>query len=413
MVDGLDDGALVMIAAIPRSRASRLVLVADPTVWHGRRVVPPFVRGETVVQQALDPVQGERVWRGPELAPRSDEWAYRLDAAAVAELDAAVADVENRGLDILDIQRDDFVLPTLGSLLQRIQDDLQNGRGFALLRGIRVERYAIRQAAIAFFGIGAHLGEAVSQNARGHALGHVYDLGFDPSLPTARGYQSARKLNFHTDPTDVVALMCLRKARAGGLSRIVSSGAVFNAMLAVRPDLVKTLTQTIYRDRRGEIPQGCKPWYCLPVFNFRNGRLLTNYVRSTIDKAQRFEEVPRLTDRQLEAFALIEAMAADPALYLDMDFEPGDIQFLNNHLIMHSRSDYEDFPEPERRRHLLRLWLACDAGPPLPDQYFEFMGKTASGRPNGYQLGDVPLTAPLTPEDGGPGESRQRVPAPG
>lgn len=362
-------------------------------------------------QADLKPVEGARVWRGPDLAKRPEDWTYELTSDDVRELDEAVTNIEERGLHVLDIKRDLFPLPGLSKTLARIQDELQNGLGFCMIRGIPVERYDIRQAAIAYFGIGAHLGEAVSQNARGHALGHVCNLGFDPTLPTARGYQSANKLNFHTDPTDLVGLMCLRKAKSGGLSSIVSAGTVFNEMLKKRPDLVKILTETLYRDRRGEIPEGREPWYRLPVFNFRDGRLLTNYVRSTIEKAQRFDTVPRLTEIQREAFGLIESITADPDLYLDMAFEPGDIQILNNHYILHSRTAYEDYPEPERRRHLLRLWLATEAGPPLPEPYYEFMDKTASGRPNGYHMAGVELSAPLTVEDGGPGASEQRVAA--
>ena len=360
-------------------------------------------------QADLKPVEGTRVWRGPDLAQRTDDWTYRLNADDIAALDAAVAQIAAQDLDVLEITPDRFSLPGLEDSLKRIEDDLQKGLGFKVIRGVPVDRYDIREAAIAYFGIGSHLGEAVSQNARGHALGHVCNLGFDPTLPTARGYQSANKLNFHTDPTDLVGLMCLRKAKSGGLSSIVSAGTVYNEMLKQRPDLVHVLTQTLYRDRRGEIPEGRKPWYRLPVFNFRDGHLTTNYVRSTIEKAQRFDDVPRLTDVQREAFALIESIAADPALYLNMAFEPGDIQLLNNHYILHSRTAYEDYPEPERRRHLMRLWLATEAGPSLAAPYYEFMDKTESGRPNGYLMPGVTLTAPLEVEDGGPGASEQRV----
>lgn len=360
-------------------------------------------------QAELTPVTGDRVWRGPDIALRSDEWTHQLSETEIIELDGAVAQILSRDLDVLDIRKENFIIPELGRTLYQMQDRLQNGFGFGLIRGVPVERYDIRQAAIAYFGIGAHLGEAVSQNAKGHALGHVYNLGFDPTLPTARGYQSANKLNFHTDPTDLVGLMCLRKAKSGGLSSIVSAGMVFNTMLEQRPDLVHVLTQTLYRDRRGEVPEGREPWYRFPVFNFHDGQLTTNYVRSTIEKAQRFPDVPRLTDIQREAFALIEKTTSDPELYLNMTFEPGDIQILNNHYILHSRTEYEDYPEPERRRHLLRLWLASEAGPSLPDPYYEFMDKTASGRPNGYLMPGVTLTAPLDAEDGGPGASAQRL----
>ena len=199
----------------------------------------------------LMPVTGARVWRGPDLAQRQNEWTYRLNADDISALDEAVSNIAALDMDVLDIRSDRFALPGLAEVLKHIEDELQNGLGFKVIRGVPVERYNIREAAIAYFGIGSHLGEAVSQNARGHALGHVCNLGFDPSLPTARGYQSANKLNFHTDPTDLVGLMCLRIAKSGGRSSIVSAGTVYNEMLKERPDLVAVLTETLYRDRRG------------------------------------------------------------------------------------------------------------------------------------------------------------------
>ena len=351
------------------------------------------------------PVEGARVWHGPDMAARSDIWTYRLTDGQIAELDLAVEQTKALGVDVVDIRRQDFPLPGMDETLRRVRDDLLHGVGFAVIRGIPIDRYGTLETAIAYFGLGSHLGEAVSQNAKGHALGHVRDLGFGDSLwevPTARGYQTAEKLIFHTDASDLVGLLCLRTAKSGGLSRIASTGAVFNAVLEARPDLLRPLMKPIYRDRRGEIPAGREPWYRLPVFNLHEGRLLTNYVRSVIQKAQRFPEVPRLTNDLIEAMDLVDSIAADPAVYLELEFEPGDIQLLCNHYITHSRTAYEDYPEPGRKRHLLRLWLACDEGPPLPPPYDEFMGKTASGRPNGYLMPGVQLSAPLDIEYGGP-----------
>lgn len=363
----------------------------------------------TAVVPELSPVQGACVWRGSDMATRSDDWTYRLSENDVRELDAAIDIVLENDLSILDIRQDNFPLPGFGKVLSKIKDDLLNGVGFAVLRGLPVDRYDVKRSAVAYFGIGAHLGEAVSQNAKGHALGHVRDLGFGESLwtvPTARGYQTAEKLIFHTDAPDLVGLLCLKTAKSGGQSRIASTGMAFNLILERRPDLARILTEITYRDRRGEIPEGREPWYRLPVFNFHDGRLLTNYVRSVIQKAQRFPEVPRLTDQQIEAFDFLDSTVSDPDVYLELEFEPGDIQFLCNHYIVHSRTAYEDYPEPERKRHLLRLWLACDDGPPLPAPYDEFMGKTASGRPNGYHMPGIKLIAPLDVEYGGPDETK-------
>ena len=358
----------------------------------------------------LQKVDGERVWCGPEMAERRSEWTHNLSDVEIAEIDAAVEHVSKGGLGILEINAANFPLPTLGNTLHQVRKDLLEGRGFAVVRGLPVSRYDARQTAVAYFGIGAHLGEAVAQNAKGHALGHVCDLGIGDSLwsvPTARGYQTSEELIFHTDAPDLVGLLCLHPAKSGGLSRIASTGMLFNRILESRPDLAETLTEITYRDRRGEIPEGREPWYRLPVFNFHDGRLLSNYVRSVIQKAQRFPEVPRLTDKQVEAFDFLDTTVSDPTLYLELEFEPGDIQFLCNHYIMHSRTAYEDYPDPERRRHLLRLWLAAEDGPPLPAPYDEFMGKTRSGRPNGYQVAGAQLTAPLEVEYGGPETVRQ------
>ena len=361
-----------------------------------------------MARSRLEPVVGPRVWLGPEMAARPADWTHILSTMQIAELDGAVAAVVARGLDILAIKAADFPLPRLDGVLRQIRTALHDGPGFALLKGVPVERYNRREAAIAYFGIGAYIGQAVSQNAKGHALGHVRDLGFDAERPLARGYQSASKLQFHTDPADVVGLLSLTTAKSGGLSSIVSSAAVFNAILETRPDLAAVLTQPVYRDRRDEIPAGCKPWYRMPVFNFYRGSLLTSYVRSTARKAQRFAEVPRLTEAQNQGFDLIDELASSPKFRVDFAFQPGDIQFLNNHYIMHSRTSYEDHAEPEKRRHLLRLWLACADGPPLPAPYAEFQGKTDTGRPDGYLMAGIRLSAPLEAHDGGPGDSAQR-----
>jgi hypothetical protein len=359
----------------------------------------------------LQPVHSAQAWYGPDLAVRPEQWRHVLTPVEIAELRASIAAVEARGLDVVDIRPDDFPLPTLGGVLERMRQDLLHGRGFAVLRGFPVEEVTARQRGIGFFGIGAHLGEAVSQNAKGHALGHVADLGFDYSQPTARGYQTNVRLPYHTDGSDLVGLLCVRGAKSGGLSSLVSSVTVYNEMLAQRPDLVRVLMGPNYRDRRGEIPQGKGPWYVLPVFNPHAGRMISSYVRSAIRKAQRFAEVPRVSTQLEEAMNFLDALAESPSLHLDMELVPGDIQLVCNHYLLHSRTTFEDHSEPERRRHLLRLWLASPGGPDLPRVYDNYTGLDARGRPMGLLLDGVRLNAPLDLEDGGPGDSAQRLAA--
>lgn len=357
----------------------------------------------------LHRVSTPQAWYGPELARRAAEWTHVFSAEESAELLAAIAAVEARGLDVTDIGPEAFPLPRLGSLLRRVREDLLRGRGFSLLRGFPSDGLSARQRAIGYFGIGAHLGRAVSQNAAGHALGHVTDLGFDYSQPTSRGYQTNVRLPYHTDGADLVGLLCVRTAKSGGLSSLVSSTTLYNEMLERRPDLLRVLMGATYRDRRGEISPGKGPWYTLPVFNPHEGLMIASYVRSAIRKAQRFEEVPRISAELTEAMDFLDALAESPDLHLDMELKVGDLQFVCNHYILHSRTNYEDHPELEARRHLLRLWLSCDDGPPLPAVFDNYTGLDARGRPMGLYLDGGRLTAPLGPEDGGPGSSEQRL----
>ncbi len=356
----------------------------------------------------LQPIEGSQVWYGPEFTGREEVWTHVLSEAEISELDLAVDHVLARGIDIVDMRQTDFPLPMLAPTLQNIREEVLNGRGFYLLRGLPVERYSQRQSAIALFGIGTHWGEAVSQNAKGHVLGHVRDLNFDYNQPTSRGYQTSARLPYHTDASDLAALLCLKTAKSGGKSSFVSSVTLYNEMLRRRPDLAAVLTQPVYRDRRGEIPKGMQPWYTIPVFNLHSGRVLTSYVRSAVRKAQRFDEVPRLSDALNEAMDMLDALAESPDFHLDMSFQTGDIQVVNNHYIMHSRTAFEDYDEPDRKRHLMRLWLGCADGPELPPAYQNYQGLTDAGRPNGYLLDGIRFVAPLDAEDGGPGDSEQR-----
>jgi hypothetical protein len=344
-------------------------------------------------------VSGRHVWLGPEMAQRTG-WIRQLTTAEIAAFETAVARLDASGIDIAAIGATDMDAPGLRALGDEISHAVLHDTGFILVRGVPVERWTPRQCAIAYFALGTMIGEPVSQNAMGHILGHVKDIGYDYQRPSHRGYQTAARLPYHCDSSDIVALLCVKPARAGGLSSIVSSGAIYNRMLQCRPDLVGALTQPVYRDRRDEVPAGADPWYAVPVFNpLPDGSLVTTYVRSAIRKAQRFPDVPRLTPDVEEACDLLDSLAESPEIHLDMEFLPGDMQFLNNHWILHSRTAFEDFAEPERRRHLFRLWLACADGPALPEAFTRvWQGATAQGRPAGIHVAGVRLNAPLDAE---------------
>lgn len=344
----------------------------------------------------LPPEQtGAAAWYGPEIAKRSD-WQMPLSAAEVAEVEAATRALVARDADIAVLKPQDFPLPTLGSKLKsRVDDEVLNGRGFLLLRGLPVERWSIHESATAFFGLGAHLGSARSQNGKGHVLGHVQDLGLDVNDPNVRIYQTHERQTYHTDSCDIVGLLCLKTAKSGGLSALVSSTTIFNEMRRRRPDLLKLLFQPIATDRRGEVPEGQKPFFEIPVFNWHQGYLTAIYQRQYIDSAQRFPEAPRHTPELVEALDLFDSLANDPALNTFMEFKPGDVQLVHNHTMLHDRTGFEDWPEPERRRHLLRLWLAAEHARPLPEIFAQRYGQVTIGDRGGIIVRGTRLQAPL------------------
>ncbi len=342
------------------------------------------------------PIGGPSAWRGADMAT-SEEWIYALSDREIEEIDRALAEVKRRKIEILDISRAEFALPTLGPALDRIHRELLHGRGFVLIRGIPRHNYSTPDMATIFWGIGAYLGRAVSQNAKGHVLGHVRDLGYKIDDPNVRTYQTTRRQYYHADSCDFVALMCLQKARSGGYSTIVSSVTLYNEMLARDPELARALFEPFCVDRRGEIPPGMKPYYTIPVFNWHAGLLTSYYVRRYIESAQRFEDVPRFTERQLRALDLLDSLADDPSLHLQMDFESGDIQVLHNHQILHDRTAFEDWGEPEKKRHLLRLWLCPPDGRPMPEVFTQRWGSVEIGNRGGIMVAGVRLNAPLEP----------------
>src|SRR3989442_15569386 len=233
------------------------------------------------------------------------------------------------------------------------------------------------------------------QNADGHLLGHVRDLGRSSVDPNARIYQTRERQTHHTDSCDVVGLLCLRTAKSGGLSSLVSSTTIFNEMRRLRPALLRVLLAHIKTDRRGEVPEGGNPYFSIPVFNWHEGLLSAIYQRQYIESAGRFPGVARITAVQIEALDLFDELANDPHLNLTMELQPGDIQLVHNHTILHDRTAFEDFAEPERKRHLLRVWLAPPNARPLPQVYAERFGSVTPGERGGIAVKGSRATIPF------------------
>jgi hypothetical protein len=350
--------------------------------------------------EAQPPVQtGPAAWRGAELASRTD-WIEPLEAADIAELEAAMRAFLGRGGEVAArlgaITAQDFPLPRLAPRLAALRTELLQGRGFALLRRLPVERYTPAERATLFMGLGAHLGRARSQNAQGHVLGHVRDLGLASRDPNVRLYQTSERQTFHTDSCDIVGLLCLQEARRGGDSLLVSALALYNELLRTRPALAARLLRPMAHDRRGEVPAGQQPFFMIPVLSWHAGALTVFYQRQYVDSAQRFEAAPRLEPEDVQALDAFDALAENPQLHLRMRLAPGDIQFVHNHVLLHDRTAFDDHPEPERRRHLLRLWLAAPGARELPPAFAARYGSLTVGDRGGIVVPGMRLTVPLS-----------------
>ncbi|HEY7978441.1 MAG TPA: TauD/TfdA family dioxygenase [Rhizomicrobium sp.] len=302
------------------------------------------------------PVTTPDAWHGSDLQS-SDAWIYRLTQEDIAELLAAGEAARRINTDRRRWTRDDFALPKFGARIRSWLNELDRGRGFILIRGFPVAQHTDEECADVYWGIGLYLGRAISQNTDGDLLGHIRDTGADPNQYGVRLYKTRAEQDFHTDGADVIGLFCLKAAKSGGVSRIASSPAIYNAMLAQRPDLAPVLFENFPFDTQGQHPPGGKPWFDMPLARFTNDRLGLFFIPWYIRESQQHANAPRLSPAQSEAIAFIEQTANDPDFYLDVHFEPGDMQFLKNASILHKRTAYEDWPEPARKRHLLRLWI--------------------------------------------------------
>jgi hypothetical protein len=343
---------------------------------------------------APDVIEGPAAWRSGDLTP--GEWVHELGAAEVAEIEAAARALAASGVDLAGATAADFPLPSVGGRLREaLLSEVLDGCGFAVIRGLDPARLSRREQAAAFLGLGAHWGALRPQNAAGHVLGHVKDLGRSGDDPTARLYQTHERQTYHTDSCDVVGLMCLMPAKAGGRSSLVSSVAIHNEMRRLAPELAEVLFEPIETDRRGEAAPGERPYFTIPVFNWHAGHFAGIYQRQYIESARRFEGVAPLTADQVAALNLLDALAEDPAFHLEIDFQPGDVQLVNNHVLFHDRTAFEDWTEPERRRHLLRLWLAPQEAQPLPAVFAERFGTVTPGLRGGVTVPRARWSAPL------------------
>ena len=308
-------------------------------------------------------------WRASDVSD-PNRWTVRLDDNDQRELDEALTHAKSVSHDLLDIDRDAFPLPTLSAKLAEIERELIEGRGFVRLSRLAAERYSDDDLTLLYWGIGLHLGDPWPQNMAGHVMGDVTDQGRTPGDPTSRGNEVGLVgLEYHTDGSDLVGLLCLRKAKRGGLSCVANAVAIYNELVRTRPDLVDTLSEPLPWDLRGEQPAGAPGYFMRPVFTDYDDRLFVSFVPFFIRASQRHPAAPRLSPAAVEALDIVSTMARDRDFNVYMDFEPGDMQFINNYHVLHGRTPYEDDVPNGYKRHLKRLWLAAHRLEKRPPQF--------------------------------------------
>lgn len=318
------------------------------------------------------PIEEPAAWLPGELASDSS-WIHRLGETELEELRSATDQIRARGLSACGFEREDFPLPSLSRRVERIIHELDHGRGCVLIKGLDVDKYDLAGLKTLYWGLGVHLGIPISQNANGDLIGHVTDSGRDYDRENVRGYTTNDAIRPHCDSSDVVALLCAHHAKSGGESLIASSITVFNEILRTRPEYLDDLGEGFHFDLRGEGASGDPEEitrHKVPVFCYHDGRLSARYNRKTIDDGQRKAGSP-LTGRTREAVRYVGELALRDDIRFEMQFQRGDIQVLNNHVILHARNDFEDFPQPEHKRNLLRLWLNLRDGRRLPPRFAE------------------------------------------
>jgi len=318
----------------------------------------------TIVRQ---PLTGPGVWRGPELTP--DDYLYELNDEELTELGRLRAELVARGVGLGAVDPESTPIPALADTISEWLDRLENGIGFVVIRGLDLDGWSEREAGLVYYALGRQMGVPVKQNAQGHLLGHVRDTGRDILTdPSTRGYQVRIALPFHTDTsTDLLALLCFRTARKGGDSGLAPLQTIYNEVLARRPDLIDTYYERFDFDCRDEEHPDGGPYYTRVLASVGADDRLSlrhnsGYARSA---ARRFEECPELTEQQDELLTLIDLLAADPDVHVRLRLEEGDILLVDNYSVAHSRSEFEDWEEEDRKRHLMRLWLVLHDGRPL------------------------------------------------
>lgn len=340
--------------------------------------VPPALR--------LTSIEEPSAWLAEDLAG-DPGWRHILTASELSELETATREARKQGLGVGEFGRDEFPLPTLGPRIEALVDGVENGRGVALLEGIPTSKYDDESLRLLYWGFGVHAGVVISQNSKGQLLAEVRDHGNEYSDRNTRGFSTNAELQPHVDTSDMTTLLCVRAARSGGESRVVSSTAAYNAILSEHPEYLDVLHRGFQNDLRGEGPTGEIDELThnrIPVYSYCAGRVSCSFNYRMIENAAMKNAEP-LSTHERAALDFLREVTLRPEHGYRFMMKPGDIQMVSNHSVFHSRADYEDFEEPERKRCLFRLWVNVRNGRPLAP---EFADRYNTGPRGGVAVGD-------------------------
>ncbi len=336
------------------------------------------------------PINIPAAWRSAEVA-NSGQWLRRLANEETEAVATMLQAVRATGKSMLELTRHDVPLGQFAPVLDEVTEELEHGIGFKTLRGLPSDRFSVEDNRLLFWAIGTHLGVARPQGKASQLMSDVRASGGEYRGTGGRGYNTNAELDYHVDGTDVVGLYCLQTARSGGLSRVASSVAIHNEILRRDPELVERLFRPFPYNRQNEEAPDEPPFYMAPIYSFRDGHFAARYIRNHIRSSQLRADTPRLAELDHRALDIIQELAETDEFRFDMALERGDMQFVNNHVLIHSRTHFEDHEEPDRKRHLLRLWLSIPNARPLceglRDAYKSVEPNTVRGGFKGQHVG--------------------------